>query len=355
MNRKILGHMFAIAILLTGCNYVSSSRTTPGTIGAGSITYSLQDTIVDLNLADAGNGVNYRNISLDSRTVADRNAQIAVRLQSNPVSKETLTINVDDHSNLLASINSTVDGQLDEIVVEAGRSLGQLRGSGFLTDNAGGDQSAKRRIASFRVGDAIELAAAKVEFRRRTGIGVSCLQGCTDVSNLPPTQSDSVIYYRTPSVMKLAFCQGECRLGTNGLPDNLLTFRTVETFNSPQLVSFPIRGSAFGEVVDNITFAEGMPKTVQFNGANEALDIVKVPGAVVGAVFAGIAAGLGNQSSVLTAEKALADAEKARADARKASAEATIAEIEAIEKLNCVKNPDECVAEEKEEEEEPEI
>ncbi|MEM5471925.1 hypothetical protein WNZ14_09340 [Hoeflea sp. AS60] len=325
---------------LSGCSYVYSKSVSQGAIGKGSIVYALQDSIVDINLSDVTGGVNYRNISLASRTVADRNAQVAVRIQSNPVSKETLTINVDSQSSLLKSINSTVDGKLDEVIVEAARSIGRLRGAGFLSDNA--DTVADQTIASFRVGDRVEFAAAASEFRRRTGFGIICLEGCTDVSAQPPAAADAVIYYRTPAVLKLGFCKGDCQKGSYAFPMNMLTFRTIETFNSPNLVSFPVRGSAFGEVVDNITFSDGVPETVVFNGTSEALDIVKVPGAVVAAVFEGIASGTGDRASAINAESAFANAEAARANARKAAAEATIAEIEAFEKLHCTRNPEEC-------------
>jgi len=342
LNSK-LSLIVCSGLSLLGCSYVYSERSTVGTIGNGSIVYALQDSIVDLKLSNIGNGVNYRNISLVERTVADRNAQVAVRIQSNPVSKETLTINVDDQSNLLESINSTVDGKLDEIAEEAGRSIGRLRGAGFLSDHVGSDLNEIRTIASFRVGDAFELAAASAEFRHRTGFGVICISGCSDVSTVPPAKAEAVIYYRTPAVLKLGFCRGDCQEGPGGVPSNMLTFRTVETYNSPHLVSFPIRGSAFGEVVDNIKFSDGVPESVTFNGTSAVLDLVKVPGAVVGALFAGLVSGTNDRASTINAEKSLAEAEKARADARKAAAEATIAEIEAYEKLNCARNPEECL------------
>ncbi len=342
LNLKFLLLMSA-SLGLAGCSYVHSARVSPAEIGKGSITYALQDSIVDIKLSDPAGGVKYRNISLVERTVADRNSQVAVRIQSNPVSTEKLIISVDERSNLLKSINSTVDGKLDEIIVEAARSIGRLRGAGFLSDNAGDGAVEVRTIASFRVGDPLEFAIASSEFRRRTGFGVACLEGCVNVDTLPPAKADAVIYYRTPAVMKLAFCSGDCKKETEySIPTNMLTFRSVETFNSPNLVSFPIRGSAFGQVVDHITFTDGMPHTVKFDGESALLDIVKIPGAVVGALFAGISAGTGDRSSVIKAEKDFAEAKTAAANARKAEAEATKAELEAFDKLNCSRNPELC-------------
>lgn len=332
-----LSMFVCVSLGLAGCSYVYSEQVNHGWVGNGSIVYALQDSIVDINLSDVGGGVNYRNISLAERTVADRNAQVAVRIQSNPVSAEQLTISVNKQSNLLTSINSTVDGKLDEVIVEAARSIGRLRGAGFLSDNGG--TAEVRTIASFRVGDHVEFSAAASEFRRRTGFGITCIEGCRDVSVLPPAKEDAVIYYRIPAVLKIGICDGICQTQKfHELPTNMLTFRTIETFNSPNLVSFPIRGSAFGQVVDTITFSDGVPETVTFTGASEALDIAKVPGAVVGAVFAGITSGNGDQKSAIDAEIELSKS-------RKAAAEATIAEIEAFEKLNCVRNPAQCTNE----------
>lgn len=330
------------SLSLAGCGYVYSETVVQGLVGNGSAVYALQDSIVDIRLAHPDE-VDYQNISLVERTVADRGAQVAVSIQSNPVSEEILTVSVDRQSHLLKSVNSTVEGRLDEVVVEAGRSIGRLRGAGFLSDNAGGAAVETRTIASFRVGDPLELAAAASEFRRITGFGLTCLEGCTDVSVLPPAGAVPVIYYRTPATLRLGFCRGDCQMGASDLPPNLLTFRTVETFNSPNLVALPIRGSLFGRVVDNITFSDGVPETVTFNGASEALDIARVPGAFVGAIFAGLVSGSDDQASIINAETRLAEAEQARAAARQAAAEATIAEIEALERLNCARNPELCV------------
>jgi hypothetical protein len=280
--------------LLASCTTSMVTSRPVDSIGPGNdtgiVAYSLPKTLVKLTVRDEA-GVRPTEVVVASQPAPDPVHTYVLDYKPNAFSDDTLTIDLAPGSPFISSINGESVDRITETLQAAAESAARI---GVLQFSAVPGQ-ARQLSFSFDPHDPAQLDAVRAELARRVGLDIDCRPACPPPTPRAAAAADGV-YARGTIPVQLAICEGSCSAAT--APGRIVT---VASYNASPLIQLPVRRTAFSDRTTQLTFDQGTVSSVHHVKPSEALEVVKVPGLVVGSVFTGLGSAVSNRSGVLTA------------------------------------------------------
>jgi len=296
--------------------------------------YSLPKGIVPIQVFIDQNGV---GVTLEQATlVSDSQAGILVA-QAKPsvLNKETMKFTVDTDTGLLTAVTSESEAKLQEIVTELAKTAGR-----FAFQNAKATFFSDKVVVlkdRFDPLDPADLARANATINAAVDRAVEAFVasggqlGNRRVSRIDLSLDGAQTTAPEPSRRTLRDC-------SLGICVRAITTRTLrvsiddisyDTHNvklpSLDIIPVPVPQSVLANQKVGIVIKDGILQSYNLERDSEALGLVKVVGAIPGALLAGTLQGLDDQKTVLDKQKGVVDSEtgltKASTDLIKAQKE----------------------------------
>lgn len=300
--------------LLNGCDTVSSRHIgEQSMIEGASATYALPKSLVKITKAKGS-----QQYVVTTTAIADNDLVFTLDYSPSWLSDDKLEVAVDGKTSFLESVNATVTDQTAKVLEEVAKSAARAStGFGsFLSDSTVTDEI----DISFDPHDPDELNAAKAQISRATNAAVRDIRcvGCGAKVATVPEKSDG-IYVRAAKSIRIDLCSAACR------SDTVVATTWVTSFNGSPLISIPVERSVAVARKTVLTFSAGAITKVEHDKPSEAAGVAGIPGAIISAIFSGLASGHADQEGVaaaeakkLTAQASVIDAQAKLVTAKKA-------------------------------------
>jgi hypothetical protein len=304
--------------------------------------YSLPKGLVPVQVFADQNGI---GITIEpAQTAMDPEVgTLVAQLSPSPFNNEDIKIAVDENTGFLTTISSNSDAQLLAIVEEAAKTAARLalqnskaaflQGKVVVFDdsfdplrkedvdrvNAGLNQAISRAAQAFMTANqdqSIEVTDVTLSVAYPDGTPAFPAQpGATGTS----VQQAAL----NPEVCKAGVCVRNMttriiRLEVDGAPF------AGHPVNIPErkLAVLPVPSTVFADQDITIGIKDGVVNKYELKRGSEALGVVKIPGAILNGIVAGVTQGLTDEKSIIDKRKDLAESETALANATKARNEA---------------------------------
>lgn len=351
-----------LVVLLCGCGQtVTSSSFNAQQRG---LPYSVPKGMVPISLFADGNGIGL-TIASATLEVDNEAGPLLASLNLSPFNNEDIKISADPATGYLTTITSNSDSQLLEIVAEAAKSARRIALQNALATalaervvvyadvfdplsrcdvervNAALNSAAGRAAAAFRSATGGKVFAARDFKPAPIEIVVHELDGSVAQSSGDGVNAGGVTETAKPGDCGPAklLKTDHCRFGlcVRSLVSRVVRVSVdgawvggkVVRVPARELVAIDVPSTALADQDIDIKIENGVLKQYNINRDSEALALVKLPGAVLGGLVAGVVQQLEDEKSVLDKRKALADSEKALVEAEKAAAEAAAEAVNA--------------------------
>lgn len=304
------------AAALCGVAACSTVETRPATIAAeaqesvieAAVVYTLPRTLVRVQVP---NGYVVGTASLSARQVAlatieapDPDHVYELSYMPSATAADEWEVTVDAETGFLEGLNATATDRTGQIIAEAAKSYGRT-----LTPSpaarADGVGENPKDILIFDPNDPAQLAAAKTFFKDQLGLELACKHGCT--SGVARAQEGGgMLYYRAKRPLAFEVCNPVCapehRAEVQG-------FYNLLSYNESPIYGVAPRRSLAVTRETKIVFENGAPTKVTVNKESELLEIVKMPGNTIGALFEGVTSRAQDEQKTLAAIESLYEAE----------------------------------------------
>ena len=312
--------VFAMAtLLIAGCGPIMS--TVPHMDGApGGPVYVLPMGLVPIQVFVDKKGI---GLTVEpARTVADNEPGILVaRLTSSPFNDQDIKIGVDPSTGFLKTISSDTDAQLVAIVEEAANSAGRiafqnsraallakrvvvfednldpLRQTDVDRINLGLKAAFERAAMAFATAKDTTLALPEVR------LSVVHSNGTPIPATLEPVNTSDCaagLCVRTRTTRIIRVEAGNVPLGSMPV-----------TIPSREAIGVPVPSTVLADQDISIGITGGVLDKYDLKRGSEALGLVKLPGAILSGLVAGVTKGLTDEKSIIDKRKDVAESEEA--------------------------------------------
>lgn len=319
-------------VLLTGCSTVSTVPAGPEQHG---IPYVLPKGVIPIQVFADANGIGL-TIEPSLITVDNEAGQLVAQLFPSPFNNEDIKLAVDPVSGLLTTITSNSDAQLLAIVEEAAKATARLalqnsRASFLATKVVVLDDSFdplnSKDIDRVNIGlDAAFKRAAQAFSNARRGPltlqPVSISVEYPDGSALPNPPNFDVshckvgICARTQTSLRIRVSLGSATLGSK-----------IVSLPSRQVIAVPVPSTILANQDLTINIKDGIVEKYDLKRDSTILGLVKIPGAILSGLVAGVTENLTAQKSIIDKRKDLAASEEGFAEAIKTRNDAVAANV----------------------------
>lgn len=305
----------------TGCAGVSSVPYDPaitGPLATAGTPYSLPKGVVPVQVFIDQNGV---GMTIEQATlVSDSQAGILVA-QAKPsvLNKETMKFTVDTDTGLLTAVTSESEAKLQEIVTELAKTAGRLAlqnaKATFFSDKVVVlkdrfdplDPADVARVnvtinaAIDRAVQAFVASGGQLGNRRASRIDLS-LDGAPTTAPEPGP--------RALRDCNLGICVRAMTTRTLRVSIDGVSYETKDVkLPSREIIPVPVPQSVLANQKVGIVIKDGILQSYNLERDSEALGLVKVIGAIPGALLAGTLQGLDDQKATLDKQKSVVDSE----------------------------------------------
>ena len=317
-------------LVLTGCSTVSSVPADPTKHG---IPYVLPKGMIPVQVFADSNGI---GLTIEPARVIGDNAagQLVAQLSPSPFNNEDIKIAADPVTGFLTTITSNSDAKLLAIVEEAAKTTARLafqnsRASFLATKVTVLDDSFDPFSASDikRINDALGAAFTRAEGAFATAKGqrltlqpvslsVEYPDG-TAVTNLPEIDMSHCkvgICARTQTSVKIRVALGSATLASK-----------IVTLPSKRVIAVPVPSTILADQDITINIKDGIVEKYDLKRDSTLLGLVKIPGAILSGLVAGVTQNLTDQKSIIDKRKEVATSEEELAKAVKTRNEAVAA------------------------------
>lgn len=338
MNRPVVQQgivqTFNLAIalvLMSGCATISTVPVGPKQHG---IPYTLPKGVVPIQVFADANGI---GLTIEpSRTVVDNEAgQLVAQVLASPFNNEDIKLAVDPVTGFLTTITSNSDAQLLAIFEEAAKSSARLafqnsRASFLSTKvvvfddsfdplnpsevariNAGLDAAFDRARNAFvdAKGGSLKIAPIRISVGYPDGTEIPADLPLGDIRDC-----EVGICARTQTSVAVRVLQGSAPLASK-----------IVTVPSKRVVAVPVPATILANQDLSITIKSGILDKYDLKRDSAILGLIKIPGAILSGLVAGVTENLTAEKSIIDKRKELATSEEALAGAIKKRNEAVAA------------------------------
>lgn len=311
-------------LFLTGCAPVLSS-VGPSEAAGGGPAYSLPKGLVPIQVFADPKGI---GLTIEpSKTVADPDVgPLVARLSVSPLNNSDIKITVDPQTGFLKAVSSDTEAKLAAIAEEVGKTAGRLA-----------LQNGRATVLSEKVivlDDAFDpLDSADVQRINNDLVDAFYRAGAAFVTASGKRLSPSHVSISIEGTAGVAMAQppdvSMCRVG---VCTRVMTSRVIHVWAdgkslaskvvhvpAPDLVALPLPTTVLANQEVSVVISDGMLEKYDIKRDSEVLGLVKLPGAAIGGIIAGLTQQFEDRKSLADKQKEMAESEKALAEAKEAA------------------------------------
>lgn len=324
-----------VGLVVAGCSGISSVPVDSGFVSHGQLAagtpYSLPKGVVPVQVFVDSGGIGL--VIEPAQMITDNEVGILVaRLNPSIFNDEKMSLTADPETGFLSSVSSEATARILDIATEAGKLAGRLSlqsakaaffdGKVVLLEDSF-DPLSDMDIA--RINDGINGAIARAAAGRIHQIPQVRLRvASVSAPGLSPNQPVTSSHVPQNGRCALGVCARTMVSRTVRVELNGRSFGTkVVNVPSREVIPVPVPQTILADQKVTITIKDGILSNYALDRKSELLGLVKIPGAVIGGVFAGMAQGLDDTKSLVDKHKDLAKSETELAKAQKDRIEAT--------------------------------
>jgi len=324
--QQVFNQTFSLALalfLVSGCATIS---TLPAGTKQHGIPYALPKGVVPIQVFADANGI---GITIEpSRTVVDNEAgQLVAQVSASPFNNEDIKLAVDPVTGFLSTITSNSDAQLLSIFEEAAKSSARLA---FQNSRA---SFLATKVVVFD--DSFDPFNAADVDRINTGLAAAfgrARKAFVSANNQPLNVSPIriAVGYPDGSAIPADLPLGEirdCEIGICARTQTSVAIRVLHdsaplatkivTVPAKRVVAVPVPSTVLANQDLSITIKGGIVEKYDLKRDSTILGLIKIPGAILSGLVAGVTENLTAEKSIVDKRKDLATSEEALAQAIK--------------------------------------